>query len=78
MFRGRRVIEGNGELRRQAFKELRCNSIGGILDRSTLKKVMDCSHSPTIRQNVGKWIRECAVCQKHKGEHVKSPGLLDP
>lgn len=32
----------------------------------------------TLRQDVGRWVRECDVCQEVKGEKVKKPGLLQP
>ncbi|KAL8135501.1 hypothetical protein AgCh_010225 [Apium graveolens] len=31
-----------------------------------------------LMQCIGRWIRECSVCQQAKGQHVKSPGLLQP
>lgn len=79
MYRGKWVLGNTGNLRRQVFAELHCNGIGGHSgQRATIRRVMEYFHWPTIRQNVGQWIRECEVCQQNKGEHVKSPGLLQP
>lgn len=79
MYRGKWILGKGGGLRKQVFDELHCQSIGGHSgQRATLKRIMEYFYWPTIRQCIGKWIRECSVCQQTKGEHVRSPGLLQP
>jgi hypothetical protein len=31
-----------------------------------------------MKQNIRKFVDECEVCQRNKGETVKSPGTLQP
>ena len=79
MFRGKWVLGSKGDLRQQVFEELHCHSQGGHSGvRATIKKVMEYFYWPSIRQNIGQWVRECAICQQNKGENVKYPGLLQP
>lgn len=53
-------------------------AIGGHSgQRATLKRIMEYFYWPTIGQCVGRWIKECLVCQT-KGENVRSQGLLQP
>lgn len=73
------MIGKSGSLRRQVFDELHSQSIGCHSgQRATVKRVKEYFYWPTMGQTIGRWIRECAVCQQNKGEHVKSPGLLQP
>lgn len=59
------------------FEELHCNGSGGHSgNRATFKRISEYFHLTTIRQDVGRWVRECNVCQQLKGENVKIPGIL--
>lgn len=79
LYSGKWVIGKFGSLRKQVFDELHNQSIGGHSgQRATLKKVKEYFYWPMMGQTIGRWIRECAVRQQNKGEHVKSPGLLQP
>lgn len=79
LYKGKWVIGGNGGLRRQVFDELHSQSVGGHSgQRATLKRLKEYFYWSTMGQTVGKWIRECANCQQNKGEHVRSPGYLQP
>lgn len=78
-FRNKWVIGATGNLRRQVFDELHSNSVRGHSgQRATIKRILEYFYWPTIRQEVGRWIRECSTCQQVKGENIKSPGLLQP
>lgn len=77
-FRGKWVI-GKGDLRKQVFEELHSNGVGGHSgNRATFKRVGEYFYWSSMRQDIGRWVRECAICQQVKGEHVHSPGLLKP
>lgn len=78
-YKGKWVIGKNGTLRRQIFEELHNNSIGGHSgNRATYNRISEYFQWSTLRQDVGRWVRECGICQQVKGETVKSPGLLQP
>ncbi|KAL8090164.1 hypothetical protein AgCh_039579 [Apium graveolens] len=68
-----------GDLRKQIFEELYCKGVGGHSgNRATYKRISEYFYWSSIRQDVGRWVRECEVCQQVKGETVKTPGLLRP
>lgn len=78
-YRGKWVIGSTGGLRRQVFEELHCSGVGGHSgNRATYNRVREYFYWSTMRQDIGRWVRECEVCQQVKGENIKSPGLLKP
>lgn len=78
-YQGKWVVGKNGELRGQIFAELHNNGIGGHLGiRATCKRIQEYFYWSTLRQDVGRWVRECVTCQEVKGETVRKPGLLQP
>lgn len=78
-YQGRWVIGKQGDLRTQIFQELHSNGIGGHSgNRATYKRIYEYFFWTTLRQDVGRWVRECGTCQEVKGETVKQPGLLQP
>lgn len=79
MYRGKWVVGNSGNLRKQVFEELHCQNIEGHSgQRATVKRILEYFYWPSIRQNIGTWIRECWTCQQNKGENIKSTGLLLP
>lgn len=67
-FRNKWVVGSIGGLRRQVFEELHNNSVGGHFgQRATIKRILEYFYWPTIRQEVGRWIREFPICQQVKG-----------
>lgn len=52
------------------------NGIGGHLgNRATYKRIQGYFYWTTLRQDIGRCVRECETV---KGEHAKKPGLLQP
>lgn len=73
------MIGSGGGLRKHIFEELHCKGVGGHSgNRATYKRIEEYFSRPTIRQDVGRWVRECKICQQVKRKNVKSPGLLKP
>lgn len=78
-YQGKWVVGRHGNLRKQIFEELHSNGIGGHSGiKATVKRIGDYFSWTTIKQDIGRWVRECAVCQETKGENMKKPGLLQP
>lgn len=47
-------------------------------NRTTFKWINEYFHWTTIKQDIGRWVREFCVYQQVKGENVKIPRLLKP
>lgn len=45
---------------------------------ATKKRMSSLLYWKGLTTDVKKWIKECVICQKCKGETVASPGLLQP
>lgn len=68
-YEGKWVIGSHGELRKQIFQELQINGIGGHSGiRATYKRINGYFSWSTLRQDIGRWVRECEICQEIKGE----------
>lgn len=64
-YQGRWVFGSNGDLRHQVFEELHQNGVGGHSgNMATYKRTTTYFHWLTVRQDVGRWVRECAVFQQ--------------
>ncbi|KAJ1699965.1 hypothetical protein LUZ63_008477 [Rhynchospora breviuscula] len=78
-YKGRICVgEGDG-WRKRLLKELHNTTVGGhsgIL--VTYQRLKSMFHWPHMKEDVHKFVSECEVCQLNKGEHVKTPGLLQP
>ncbi|KAJ1702741.1 hypothetical protein LUZ63_002520 [Rhynchospora breviuscula] len=75
-----KICVGNGhQWRRRILQEIHNSSIGGhsgIL--GTYQRVKSMFYWPRLKEAVHTFVRECDVCQLNKGEHVATPGLLQP
>ncbi|KAL8123831.1 hypothetical protein AgCh_011723 [Apium graveolens] len=76
---GRWVIGSQGSLGRQIFEELHSIGIGGHSGiKATIRRIEEYFSWSTLKQDVGRWVRECGVCQEVKGENIKKHCLLQP
>lgn len=66
-------------LRQELFSHFHDSAIGGHSGvQVTRKRLSSLIYWKGLTTDVKKWIRECVVCQRCKGETVTSPGLLQP
>lgn len=66
-------------LHQKLFSHFHGSAIGGHSGvHVTRKRISSLLYWKGLTTDVRKWIRECVVCQKCKGEIVASPGLLQP
>lgn len=67
------------ELNEQILQYLHAGAVGGHSGMSaTLQRVSQFYFWRKLKEDVYAHIKACQVCQKCKGETVKSPGLLQP
>ncbi|KAJ4783151.1 polyprotein [Rhynchospora pubera] len=75
-----RICVGNSnQWRTKLMQEVHNSSIGGhsgIL--GTYQRLKTMFYWPKLKESVYKFVTECDICQLNKGEHVPTPGLLQP
>lgn len=74
---GRYYVGSNGDLRTRIVQTLHDSGEGehsGVL--ATTKRVETHFFWPGMKSDVQNWVKDCEVCQRNKGEHVPTPGLL--
>ncbi|KAJ4784848.1 polyprotein [Rhynchospora pubera] len=78
-YKGRICVGGSYNWRQKLMKEVHDSITGGhsgIL--VTYQRLKSMFYWPNMKETVYEYVRSCEVCQLNKGEHVKSPGLLQP
>lgn len=66
-------------VRQEIMKNLHNSSEGGHSGvNATTKRLTNIFWWPGVNQDVYRWVQECEICQRFKGEHVNIPGLLQP
>jgi hypothetical protein len=77
--KGQIYIGNKEELKQQIIESLHASPIGGhsgiVATYQRIKKIF---YWPGLKKHIEKYITECAVCQRAKGEHCQYPGLLKP
>lgn len=77
--KGKLVIGNSGQLRTQLLENFHQSALGGHSgERATYQRMKLIFYWPKMHQQVKEYIKNCAVCQKNKSEHVPYPGLLQP
>ncbi|CAL5396342.1 unnamed protein product [Camellia sinensis] len=78
-YKGKLVVENTPQLKIQIMEEFHCSAIGGHsgIDKTT-KRIQRILYWKGLKNDVSKLVSECDICQRFKGENVKSPGLLQP
>ncbi|KAJ1686917.1 hypothetical protein LUZ63_018307 [Rhynchospora breviuscula] len=78
-YKGKICVGNNHDWRNKLLQEVHDTSLGGhsgIL--ASYQRLKSMFYWPNMKEDVYKYVRTCEVCQLNKGEHVKSPGLLQP
>ena len=69
----------NSALRTKVIASLHASPIGGHSGiQSTYYKVKNLFHWKGLKQDVEDFVKQCAVCQQAKHEHIHPAGLLQP
>ncbi|KAG8495472.1 hypothetical protein CXB51_013116 [Gossypium anomalum] len=77
--KGKIVVGKALQLRQELFHYFHASTMGGHSGvQATKRRVASLLYWKGLTTDVKKWIRECVICQKYKGETVASPGLLQP
>ncbi|KAJ4807007.1 polyprotein [Rhynchospora pubera] len=75
-----RICVGNAHnWRNKVLQEMHDSNLGGhagIL--GTYQRLKNLFYWPKMKEDVHNYVQQCNVCQMTKGEHVLSPGLLQP
>lgn len=77
--KGRLYVGANQNWRVKMVQMIHDSSIGGhagIL--GTYQRMKKLFYWPGLKKEVLEYIKRCDICQLNKGEHVASPGLLEP
>jgi hypothetical protein len=78
-YKGRIYVGNNSELQLKLLTALHASAVGGHSgSKATYQRVKRIFHWPGLKQAVEKFVQECPICQKAKGENCHYPGLLDP
>lgn len=78
-FQEKLVVGQIGNIRRQVIHNLHGGTGGGHSGiNATIKRVCAFFWWPTLAKDVTKWVQGCEICQRCKGDHLPSPGLLQP
>ncbi|KAJ4753877.1 polyprotein [Rhynchospora pubera] len=78
-YKHRICVGESHQWRDKLLKEMHASSLGGhsgIL--GTYQRLKSTFYWPHMKQSVHDFVKHCQVCQMAKGEHVSSPGLLQP
>lgn len=76
---GRICVGNQGSWREKLFKEVHDSSMGGhsgVL--ATYKRLKSMFFWPGLKESVHQYVSSCEICQMNKGEHIHTPGLLQP
>lgn len=78
--KGSRIYLGSqGDLRAKIMEKIHSSPEGGHSGvTASIRKAEVICYWPTLRKDLTEWIANCEVCQRSKGEHVPTPGLLQP
>lgn len=77
--KGRIVAGADKELRKEILQQLHDGAVRGHCGMTaTLKKVSQVYYWRKLKVDVFDHVKRCEICQNCKGEHVKSPELLQP
>jgi hypothetical protein len=78
-YKGKICIGSATNLKDTISTSLHASAVGGHSGiRATYHRVKKLFHWPNMKKTVEKFVSECAVCQRAKGEHCHYPGLLVP
>ncbi|CAM8876911.1 unnamed protein product [Rhodiola kirilowii] len=78
-YKGRLYVGNSGGLRDEIIHQFHDAPIGGHSGRLvTYKKVNHHFYWPGLKTQVVDYVARCDTCQRCKGEHVATPGLLEP
>lgn len=78
-WKGRVCVGSGNDWRRKIIKELHDSTIGGhsgII--ATYQRIKKMFYWPKMKEDIHQFIRNCNNCQINKGEHIATPGLLQP
>jgi hypothetical protein len=76
-YKGRFYIgKAHGWREKAALEEVHDSALGGHSERD--KRVKSMCYWPKLKQEVHSYVKTCDVCQMNKGEHIHTPGLLQP
>lgn len=77
--KGRIYIGDDLGLKTKLLKALHSSTLGGHSGRKvSYERIKKIFYWPGLKSDMDKWVTECPVCQKNKGETCHYPGLLDP
>lgn len=78
-YKGCLVVGASVDLRKRIIEEYHNSTVGGHsgIDK-TVRRIKRTFYWKGIHKDVYKYVSECDVCQRFKGENVHSPGLLQP
>ncbi|XP_074327634.1 uncharacterized protein LOC141665550 [Apium graveolens] len=76
---GKLYVGASNGVRQEIIRNLHNTGEGGHSGvNASIKRVSDLFWWPKMKQDIGKWVQECEICQRFKSEHVKTLGLLQP
>lgn len=76
---GKLYVGSLGDLRANIIQNMHGGKEGGHSGiNATIKRVTQIFWWPGINQDITSYVQSCDVCQRFKGEHVSTPGLLQP
>jgi hypothetical protein len=78
-FQGKIWLGNHKEAHQAILAALHNSAIGGHSGiAATYQKIKNLFAWTGMKQDVQTFVQQCSICQQAKGEHVKSPGLLQP
>ena len=78
-YKGRICIGNNGDWRQKIMHELHGSCLGGHSGiTATYQRIKKQFYWPKLKEAVHSYVQACTNCHLNKGEHVPSPGLLQP
>uniref|UniRef100_A0A8R7R865 Integrase catalytic domain-containing protein n=1 Tax=Triticum urartu TaxID=4572 RepID=A0A8R7R865_TRIUA len=77
--KGRIYVGKDLSLRKKLLAALHASDLGGHSGmKATYHRIKQIFYWPGLKQDVDKFVSECSVCQKNKGENCPYHGYLDP
>lgn len=78
-YKGKLYVGSHTVLKKQLLVSFHSSALGGHSgERATYQRLKLLFYWPKMKQEVEDFVKNCAVCQKNKSEHVPYPGLLQP
>ncbi|KAJ3707248.1 hypothetical protein LUZ61_010953 [Rhynchospora tenuis] len=78
-FNNRICVGNSNNWREKLIKQVHDSSLGGHSGMlGTFQRVKKMFFWPGLKKAVCDYVRQCEICQLSKGEHIHSPGLLQP